>query len=330
MILLALMVFFWGLNWPCMKLAIPHIAPWFYVFLRMLLGMITVGIYLIVTKQFEWPSRRALPLIIAVGVLQMTVCNTLMVGSLKYIEASRGVILSYSTPLWVAPAAILFFKEKYNSAKIIGIVLGFIGILLLFNPLTFNWHNRAALIASALLLLASATWAASIVLLRQYRTGFSTICLTFWQFLIPVIILSIPGFKYGHPASTQWSVELISLILYGGVVATGFSFVAVIIVSKYLPSTTTSLTLLGVPVTGIILSGLMLHENIGVNKVAAMLSVIAGVILVLYADKKLLAQAVPSKVDEINEADESLGSASSVRFVQDDAGMKNHSNRDDN
>ncbi|WP_423063316.1 DMT family transporter [Candidiatus Paracoxiella cheracis] len=298
MILLVLMVFFWGLNWPFMKLAIPHISAWFYVFLRMLLGMITVGIYLVATKQFEWPSRRVLPLIIGVGLLQMTVCNVLMVGSLKYIEASRGVILSYSTPLWVAPAAILFFKEKFNGAKILGIVLGFVGILLLFNPLTFSWHNHPALIASALLLLASATWAASIVLMREYRTGFPTICLTFWQFLVPVIIFAIPVFRHNHAVitATQWSWELVGLVLYGGVIATGFCFVIVIMISKYVPSTTTSLTLLGVPVAGMVLSALILHEMIGINKVAAMLGVIVGIILVLYADKKLMGDSVVSKV----------------------------------
>lgn len=295
-ILLILMILFWGLNWPLMKLAIVDISVWFYVFLRMGIGIVVVGIYLIVTKQWQWPTLRAMPLIIAVGVLQMTVCNVLMVGALRYIDASRGVILSYSTPLWVAPAAILIFKEKFNRTKITGIMLGFIGILLLFNPWTFNWHDRSSLIASLLLLLASAVWAGSILLIRQYRTSFPTICLTFWQLFLPLTILFFPNFVWGHPAATQWSWKLVGLILYGGVIATAFCFVIVILISRYLPSTTTSLTLLGVPVAGMALSALILGEHIGVNKIIAMLSVIVGVALVLWADKRLADEEAPQEI----------------------------------
>lgn len=287
MLLLVCMVFFWGLNWPSMKIVITYMSAWYYVFLRMGLGALAVAVYITLTKQWQWPTRRAMPLILGVGLLQMTVCNGLMVGALKYIDASRGVILSYSTPIWVAPAAILIFKEKYNATKLIGIMLGFAGVILLFNPFTFDWNNQPALVASFLLLFASATWAASILLLRQYRTGFPVITLTFWQLMVPFVLLSFPSFLWGHAGSVHWDWKLAGLVLYGGVIATGFSFVAVIIVSKYLASTTTSLVLLGVPVAGMLLSALLLGEHIGIDKMLAMFCVVVGVSLVLRADKQL-------------------------------------------
>ncbi len=90
-----------------------------------------------------------------VSVLQMVLFTMCVTLGLRYVDAGRSAILAYTTPLWVLPLATLFLGERLSVLKIIGFFLGLLGVLLLFNPVTFNWHNHLAVIGSGYLILAA-------------------------------------------------------------------------------------------------------------------------------------------------------------------------------
>ena len=50
-----------------------------------------------------------------------------------------------------------------------GLLLGLAGLILIFNPLAFDWSDRAAIFGNALVLLAALCWAANIVYVRAHR-----------------------------------------------------------------------------------------------------------------------------------------------------------------
>lgn len=295
LIMLVSAMLIWGLNWPVMKVIVTHIPPVAFIFIRTLLSAIVIGIYLALSKQWGWPGRRDWILIVVVGVLQFALCNFIMIDSLQYVETSRAAILSYCSPILVTPIAILVFKENCNAVKLIGVILGTVGILTMLSPLTFDWHNTTELYASIWLLIAAAIWAGVILMLRQLKSNFPTLGLVFWQLLVAAAVTTIPTF-HTHLSDFHITATVIGCGVYAIVFATLFTYSAMVLTSQYLPSITTSLSLLITPVSGMFFSWLFLHESLMISTITAMAFITVGIIVAALSDRLM-----PERDEEITE-----------------------------
>lgn len=283
LMLLTGLVLIWGFNWPIMKIAL-HSAPalWLGV-IRMIMGTVCLFTILIASGKLALPSRQDLPIIISVGVLQMAAFTAFTNLGLLHVPAGRSVILAYTTPLWVTPIAMILFKEPLSLLKGCGLLLGIIGIIILFNPLSFNWHDYNVVMGNGFLILAAIAWAICIVHVRFSKWRLSPLQLMPWQLLIATLIL-IPFACYLEPHPTiDWSHHFIELLFYIGPIATALGYWMIIEISRRLPSITTSLCMLGVPAMGIVTAHFLLGEPISPILVASMLCIIAGLACVIKA-----------------------------------------------
>lgn len=268
----------WGFSWPSLKFDIPYLSPYWFTALRLSIATIIVFGATIFTKQCYWPRRQDLWLIISIAILQF-VCFILSADvGLKYLTAERSVILAYSTPIWVTPIAIIFFNVKPSKLKILGLIFCIAGILLLFDPMSFDWHNTNNLIGNGILIFAAMAWSASILITRYSnwhdRTAFQLLP---WQLLIASIILLTIAFYHGNWTGNKMNPMAIGSLLYNAVVATAFCYWGFFYVTKRLPVITTSLSLLAVPVLGGITSILLVGEPIQLNLVVAFSIMLVGI-----------------------------------------------------
>ena len=70
-LLLAMVVVLWGINWPIMKIGVAAIPPLWFGVLRLAIGAAVLFLVLIGTGRLAIPTRRDLPIIASVGLLQM-------------------------------------------------------------------------------------------------------------------------------------------------------------------------------------------------------------------------------------------------------------------
>lgn len=188
-ILLVVAILVWGGNWPVMKAGLSHIGPVWFSASRFVLGAICLFGLQIFTRTVKYPTRRDFPLILSVGLLQMLAFTLLSLFAMMEIPAGRSAVLSYTTPLWVTPAVLLFFKERLTKTQIAGSMLGVIGVAILFNPLALDWSNWTLLRANLMLLGAAFCWALCILHLRYYKADSSVFQLAPWQMLFAAIPL---------------------------------------------------------------------------------------------------------------------------------------------
>jgi drug/metabolite transporter (DMT)-like permease len=274
-----------SLSWPIMKLALQNISPIWLGIIRLGIATIVLFIILILSRKKFWPTRRDIPLIFSIGILQMGLFVLLLGLGLKHVEAGRSAILVYTTPLWVTPIAILIFKEPLHKLTALGLITGLLGVCCLFNPFTFDWHNKIALQGNGLLLLAALAWACAILHLRfgkQYRSALELLP---WQMLLATIFLFISACFLEPAPIVHWSGRLIAEMTYITLFATAFSYWGAIEVSRRLPAVTTSLVFLGVPVLGLIFSAIILGEVITLNTVIAVVLILTGLFCVVIAKR---------------------------------------------
>ncbi len=267
----------WGFSWPIMKLALVATPPLWLGVLRLGVGCLVLFIILIISGRKFLPNRQDLPLLLSVGLAQMGGFTMLIILGLTHVEAGRSAILAYTTPLWVAPIAVLFFKEPLGKLALMGIIIGFLGVMCLFNPLSFDWQNHAALVGNGLLLLAAFVWAMVILHVRFGKHHRSPMELAPWQMLTGTIFVLIMACIFEPDPNMHWSWSLVAEIAYLGPIASAFAYWGVIELNRQLPAITISLTLLAVPVIGLLSSAAILGEKISLNTLIAMILILTGI-----------------------------------------------------
>jgi drug/metabolite transporter (DMT)-like permease len=274
--LLFLVIVIWAVAWPVSKLGLLDMPPIWYTALRLAIGFVIMFAILLFQKKIKLPTRKDFPLILSIGLLQMACFLILINGGLMFVDAGRSAILVYSTPFLVTPIAVMFFDEKLTFMKLIGLTFGLVGLLILFNPASFDWHNAHTVVGNSMLILAAACWAIAMLHTRYGTWHTPSIMLVPWQLLIAFLSVILAAFIIEPHPTIAWTGRLWWTAIYNGALATGIAYAAIINVSKNLPVISTSLLLLGVPILGLLLSSWWLGEQITFSIVMAMLFILSG------------------------------------------------------
>jgi drug/metabolite transporter (DMT)-like permease len=277
LLLFAAVVVMWGLNWVVTKTLIQSASPLWATAIRSAVATATLLAVLLARGQFVIPRRGDMPVIVAVGGLHMSLFTALVAFGLQFVPVGRSIVLGYTTPLWVAPAAWLLLGERMTRRRLAGIALGMAGLAMMFNPLAFDWANRNALIGNGLLLLAALFWAANIVYVRGHRWISTPFQLVFWQALLATGLLAALAMVHDGMPHIVWSGDLIGAFLFAGIFGTALAHWAMMTINRSLPAVVTSLGLLATPVVGVIASALWLHETVSLSLIASMAMIIGGI-----------------------------------------------------
>ncbi len=276
--LLVLVVIIWGANWPIMKIGLRSIDPLWFAAARLGIALIAISLLLLFMGRLKRPHRQDIPIVFGVGVMQFAIFVTLINVGLTEVNAGRAALLSYTTPLWVTPGAYFFLKEPVSKIKLVGAGIGLCGLLVLFNPLGFDWSDASVVKGNVILLVAALVWALSILHIRQHQWKGSVLELTPWQIIVALMIV-VPYAWFSTTRPVIWSTELIMILLYNGVMATALGQWAAMRVTQILPAVTVSLGFLMVPLMGILSSTLWLHEPFTLTLGIGAVLIVGGLLL---------------------------------------------------
>ncbi len=161
----------------------------------------------------------------------------LFAEALTKIDGSLGGILNSLTPIFVVVVGIFFFKQKIESAKIAGVLTGFVGLVLLTLLPTLMGEKSISLNNinyTLLVLLATFLYGINVNMVGKYLKGLNpihaaTVSLSFM--VIPTIIILIwKGFfklNFSDPG-IQKAVFYVSLLgILGSAIATALFYVLV-------------------------------------------------------------------------------------------------------
>ncbi|MDO6564545.1 DMT family transporter [Amphritea sp. 1_MG-2023] len=287
MLVLFVAIIIWGGNWPVMKAGLDHITPLWFSMIRFALGAATLFAFQISTKKLYIPRRSDLPLILSIGLVQMMIFTALGAMAMTQVAAGRSAVLAYTTPLWVLPLSIILFHETPSKQQIIATLLGLSGVIALFNPFSFDWHNSSLLFANGMLLLAAFCWSICILHLRHTRSKATAFQLAPWQMLIATLPLIVLAYAFEGPFTGNGSLAFWQICLYLGPLATAFCFCAVNDASRVLAGATMSTAILGVPVIGLLFSTWFLNEPLTLSLISGTALISGGIFfLIMSANRR--------------------------------------------
>jgi len=277
MLLLIVIVLAWGTTWMVIKTIVLAVPPFWTTTIRSAIATVALLGLQLAMGQFVVPRRGDLPVVVVMSLFHMIAFSVLITTGLKYVPVGRSMVLAYTMPLWVVPGAWLFLREATPPIRLLGLALGVAGLLIMFNPLTFDWSNGQALYGNGLLLLSALAWSISIVYVRAHVWVSSPFQMVFWQALLATLVLSVLALWAEGAPAIDWSPRLAGSLAYAGLIGSALAFWAMNEVNRRLPATTTALGVLATPVVGIVGSALFLGEALDPPLVIAAAMILGGI-----------------------------------------------------
>jgi len=277
LVLLMVVVLAWGTMWPVNKALLAYMSPIWSVALRTYVSMLTLFAISLFATGLAVPKRQDLPVLLSMVVLHMVAFTILSQLALQWVPAGRSAVLAYTSVLWAPIGAALWLGESLSSRRIVGLGLGILGLVAIFNPFTFDWGDRGAVAGNALLLLAAMLWAASIVHNRGHAWRSTPFQLAPWQALLAAGLLTLAAVSIEGPPVVSWNGRAMALLLFAGIPGTALAYWAAAVSSSELPASTTALGLLGTPAVSVVVALLLLGEAPTLALMLALVALIGGI-----------------------------------------------------
>ncbi|HET6520579.1 MAG TPA: DMT family transporter [Geminicoccaceae bacterium] len=279
--LLAALVVLWGTNWPMMKLALMEVPPWTFRVICLLVGGLgLLAIARLSGERLAVPPGRLRPML-SVAFINVTLWHLCSAYGLLYIESGRAAIIAYTMPVWASVLAVWVLGERLEARRVVGLALGMAALAVLIGPDFLAGFGEAPLGALAMLG-AALSWAVGTVALKRHDWGMPVTALTGWMLLIggvPILVGWL--FIEAWPDLSGVSLPAALATLYAATVAMIFCYCTYVKLVTMLPASVAATSTLGIPVSGVFSSALMLGEPIGLAEVAALALVLGALSLVL-------------------------------------------------
>jgi drug/metabolite transporter (DMT)-like permease len=281
----------WGSTYLFIMIAIKTIPPFFLIASRFLIA----GAILIAWCLFKGEKIPGLSDILKIafgGVLMLFIGNGAVTWGEQFLPSGLAAIIVATVPLWF----VLLDRRNWqfnfsNRMIIIGIVVGFAGVLLLFSGKgTVDMFGSGMKILSFFILIGGTiAWAAGSLYSKYKEVRASTAMKVAIQMLSAGIAGLFAGFIDDEQKgfgigniSGQSAFAVIYLIVMGSLVA----YMSYIWLLSVRPASLVGTYAYVNPVVAVFLGALILHEAITLQQVIALAVILAGVILVNFAKEQ--------------------------------------------
>jgi len=196
------------------------------------------------------------------------------------IPSGRAAILAYTMPVWAVPLSVLVLGEHISRRKLVGLALGMSGLVLLLGEAFVNLG--AAPIGSLLVLGAALSWALGTVMQKRFPVNMPVGPYTAWIMLlggVPIFVGALL-FEDWH-ALQRVGVPAWLGTAYNVVIAFAFAHWAWIKIATSVPVSIFSISMLLIPVVGVVCGMLFLGERPTWAEYAALALVVAALLTVL-------------------------------------------------
>jgi len=249
----------WGSSFLFTRLAAQEFGVLATAGLRVVAGALVLAPLMLYHGHWAAFRQRALT-IMFVGVLNSGLPFVLFAYAVMSITTGLTGILNATVPLFGAVIAWLWLKDRPTNARILGLVIGFAGVVLLawdkasFKPGGSGWAVLACLAAAACY-----SYTASFS--KRYLSGVPALATATGSQFGVFVVLALPTLWY-WPATTPTSLVPWTALLILGALCTGVAYLLYFrLLEKLGPARTVTVTFL-IPVFAILYGTVFLAEEL--------------------------------------------------------------------
>jgi drug/metabolite transporter (DMT)-like permease len=287
----------WGTTYLGIRISLETMPPALMGGLRWTVAGLLLSAWLVargerLPRPSQWGS------IALLGFLMLVLGNGGVVFAEQWVPSGLTAVLVATSPFWMAGIeAIMPDGEKLHPRIVIGLVVGFSGIVLLVWPeLSLGSSGHGGFLAGVLAVqIAAFGWSLGSSYSKRLGGRDNLLATTAFQMLFGGLMMVLAGTVRGEWASLHFSTRSLVAVSYLATVGAVGGFVAYSYALRHLPVSFVSLYAYINPIIAVTLGVLLLHEPFTARMALAAVLVFAGVAVVRWtgAASKVSRPAAP-------------------------------------
>ena len=271
-------VIIWGGTFIATKIALREVSPVTIIWMRFGIGALILGMAVSVRRQFALPSKNDLAYFALLGFIGVTFHQWLQATGLQTARATTTAWIVATIPVFTALLGWLVLKEKMNLARVGGIAIAALGVLLIVSDgdLSALVSGETGAIGDLLILISAPNWAVYTILSRRELARHPAARMMFYVMLLGWLFTCVWIFGFGPGLSEipQLSPKGWGAILMLGIFGSGLAYIAWYDALQAIPASQLGVFINIEPLVTMMLAAPMLGEQI------TLISLLGGAIII--------------------------------------------------
>ncbi|MBX3283671.1 MAG: DMT family transporter [Acidobacteria bacterium] len=282
-----LLALIWSSTWIFIKVGLADLPPFGFVCLRFILAAAVLSPFVLLRKGGGLPKARAdWKLLGLTGILQFTLNYSSVFWSEQYITSGLAAVLQAMIVVFGLILAWIFLPaEKITAKKIAAVVVGVIGVAVIFVD-QLAVRDTMAFAACVAIVLGAYAAAQSSILIKAKASEIRPEAIVFWQMvcgLPPIIAYSL--LTEGSPLNYRWSFAAVGSIAYLSIIGTVVAFYSYYWLLNRIESTNAMMISLVTPLVAVLIGWIVLRETLPARTGFGGILIIASVALLVFRKK---------------------------------------------
>jgi drug/metabolite transporter (DMT)-like permease len=273
-----------GSNALAIKVSLFGLTPHACVMLRFMVASIIIYIYArakkipIALSGAEWGHALAMGLIFG---FQMSV---FYVGITRTTVSHAGVLMN-TQPFFVAIMAHFFLADdRLTARKVIGIVLAFVGVAILFS--VHDNVSSTSLLGDALVIGSSFLWAAQTIYIKRWTDHWDEIPLVLHPMVLSIFIFLVFYLLFEGGAVQVFDKRVLVSLFYQSVIVAGYGYIGWTQLLLRYKASHLSVFVFIMPIAAVVLGVIFMGDPFSPKIVASLILVAVGILVVNIVPKE--------------------------------------------
>jgi drug/metabolite transporter (DMT)-like permease len=270
----------WSASFLWIKIALAEVGPLTLVAFRVLFGLLAglaISVILRIPLPRDWKTWR---IFIVLGIINVAIPFFLITWGEQSIDSAVASILNATVPLFTIVLAHFFLHDdKITTPKIVGLLMGFLGVVLLLSK-DFKADAHNSVIGQAAVILAAISYAVSSIYTRRYTADVPGQT----RGMLPLFSASAIMWAIAPMAESPLKIPHLPItwiaLLWLGVLGTGIAMIMQFYLVHEVGPTRATLVTYIFPLGGVILGVIFLHEQLSWQLAAGAALIISSIAVV--------------------------------------------------
>ncbi len=278
-LLTLLAMLFWGISFVWSKVVFKTYTPVTTIFFRLTISVIFLFLFMLVTKSMEKIKKKDYKYFLFSAIFNPFLYFLGENFGLQQVSASLASVIIATIPVLTPFIVLFFYNEKITRINIAGLVISFIGIMLIVLSDTNQLQGNFKGILILFLAVFSAIFYT--IFVKKLSRTYQAVTIIAYQNLLGVVMFLpfVLLFDLNSIVHKRPDFETISSLLMLGIFASSAAFIFFAGAIKNLGIIKTNLYTNSIPVFTFLFAFIILGEDITILKTTGLLMVIFGIIL---------------------------------------------------